>query len=358
MRRYFGLFLLRLIIFLVIILPRLLFSQSNFTTAFSGKLTVGTFILNVENQGVERWNSTFNSVIRLDPSVKFFYKNNFSLSLGGGATLYNYDFFHGNTNFYIAHFTLHAESNLQKYFYLKESKLDAFSLGCGIGVINYDNDSKRTLKSNFEAITSTQKASPLYFTPQIGTYRKTDRMGMSLALHYCFYVPNNPVISFEMENALTQASSNHNGSYIGLNIIVDYDLKVKRKNKPIEQKEKIAEVPTDLFARTSVEAKKLQLKNRNIKVYAWDNRIIDNDTISLVFNDEVVLHNHKLSHSKKKVKLQLNKGENILIMYAHNEGSIKPNSAAIVVKTRFKKYKLILNSTMGSNAIINLELIE
>jgi hypothetical protein len=334
------------------------FSQSNFTSAFSGKLTIGTYFLNVENQGLERWSSTFNAVIRLDPSVKFFYKNSFSISLGGGATLYSYDFYHGNTNFHIAHFSLHAESNLQKYFYLKDRKLDAFYLGCGIGVISYGNESKRTLKGNFDATTSTQKALPLYFTPQIGTYRKTDRLGMSLALQYCFYSPNTPVIAFEMENALAQATSSHNGSYVGFSLTIDYDLKVKKTSKPIVPKEKLAEPPEDLYSRTLIEAQKLQLKRRIVKVYAWDHGIIDNDTISLVLNGDVVLYNYMLTHTKKKVKLRLNKGDNILIMYAHNEGSIKPNSAAIIVKSRFKKYKFILNSTMESSAVINLEFLE
>ena len=331
-------------------------SQSNFTSAFSGKLSVGTYFLSVENSGQERWNSTFNAVLRLDPSVKFFYKNSFSVSLGGGATLYNYDFYHGNTNFYSGYFTLHAETNLQKYFYLKDRKLDAFYLGCGVGIINYGSESKKTLKGNFEAITTTQKALPFYFTPQIGTYRKKDRLGMSLALQYCFYSPNNPVISFEMENALAQGKSNHNGSYIGFSLIMDYDFKAKKSTKPIIPKEKLAELPEDLYTRKQVISEKLFLKRRNVKVYAWDHGIIDNDTISLVYNGEVVLDNHMLNHTKKKVKIKLKEGENTLIMYAHNEGSIKPNSAAIIVKSRFKKYKLILNATVNSNAVVHLVL--
>ena len=98
----------------------------------------------------------------------------------------------------------------------------------------------------------------------------------------------------------------------------------------------------------------MDCKSRRITIKVWDYGIIDNDTISFTLNDRTVLSNYKITHDKKKVKIKLKPGENRLKMIAHNEGSVKPNSAALEIRSGFRKKSITLNSTMNSTAIINL----
>ena len=98
----------------------------------------------------------------------------------------------------------------------------------------------------------------------------------------------------------------------------------------------------------------MDFKSRRVIIKVWDYGIIDNDTISFTLNDRVILSNYKITHDKKKIKIKLEPGENMLKMVAHNEGSVKPNSAALEIKSGFRKKAITLNSTMNSTAIINL----
>jgi len=52
--------------------------------------------------------------------------------------------------------------------------------------------------------------------------------------------------------------------------------------------------------------------------------------------------------------MKLKHCDNILKMVAHNEGSVKPNSAALEIRSVLRKKAITLNSTMNSTAIINL----
>ena len=170
-------------------------------------------------------------------------------------------------------------------------------------------------------------------------------------LQYTYVYLENPFITFDLSSTNSEAKSSHLGNYLGLNLIVDYDLRKKEKSTP-NQWEK--DLPDDHLARELKQQGKMDCRSRLITIKVWDFGIIDNDTISFTLNDRVILSNYKITHNKKKIKIKLETGENILKMVAHNEGSVKPNSAALEIKSGFIKKAITLNSTMNSTAIINL----
>ncbi len=71
---------------------------------------------------------------------------------------------------------------------------------------------------------------------------------------------------------------------------------------------------------------------QEVELEFWDCGVEDNDTISLMLNGSWILKNHRLTKSANSIKIQLNQGENLLILYAHNLGDIPKNTAAIAIK--------------------------
>jgi hypothetical protein len=161
------------------------------------------------------------------------------------------------------------------------------------------------------------------------------------------------LIYFDMESDVVESKAVHNGSYLGINILVDYDLKLRRKEKPTPPP-LIVELPEDIDTRNNQTQGEFETSERELLLKVWDHGQEDNDTISIMLNGKVVLNEHMISHKKKKIKLTLQKGENTIKVIAHNEGQLKPNSATIQLKSGDKSKTLLINSSLNSNAIIEV----
>lgn len=69
----------------------------------------------------------------------------------------------------------------------------------------------------------------------------------------------------------------------------------------------------------------------------WDCGVEDNDTVSIYLNGKWIIENYRLTKAKKSFPVQLQPGENYLVMYAHNLGDIPNNTAALGVSQQYTK---------------------
>ncbi len=82
----------------------------------------------------------------------------------------------------------------------------------------------------------------------------------------------------------------------------------------------------------SVEVKDtIYSSTRDVDILVWDAQKVDGDTVSLMLNGEFILENHPLSKVPKRLKATLQPKNNQLILYAHNLGTIPPNTASISI---------------------------
>jgi hypothetical protein len=92
----------------------------------------------------------------------------------------------------------------------------------------------------------------------------------------------------------------------------------------------------------------------DIRLDFYDNGEIDNDSISVLVNNNLVLSNEKLG--LKPISLTVRMDDSRLmqevIMKAENLGSIPPNTALLIVTAGKKRYKLFLKSTDKRNAAV------
>ena len=92
----------------------------------------------------------------------------------------------------------------------------------------------------------------------------------------------------------------------------------------------------------------------NIRLDFYDNGEIDDDSISVLVNNNIVVSNQKLNARPLTltVRMEDNKQMQEVIMKAENLGSIPPNTALLIVTAGKKRYKLYLTSTDKRNAAV------
>lgn len=116
-------------------------------------------------------------------------------------------------------------------------------------------------------------------------------------------------------------------------------------------------IPETMQGRTVEIHQTTEVNNSEIEFLVWDRSQIDGDIISLNVNGEWILREYELKREKKSVNVKLTQTDNYLIMFAHNEGRIPPNTAAISVKDGRREIVLSLKSTLNSCGTLNLKYI-
>lgn len=102
----------------------------------------------------------------------------------------------------------------------------------------------------------------------------------------------------------------------------------------------------------------IELDVPQFKVELYDNGQVDGDTVSLFFNNKLMVAQKRLSTTPISLDLVLDrsKPDNELVMYAENLGSIPPNTALMVVTARDKRYEVNITSTEDVNGAVRFRL--
>ena len=83
----------------------------------------------------------------------------------------------------------------------------------------------------------------------------------------------------------------------------------------------------------------MQVESNLVSVQVYVKNRVDGDIVSIYLNGELVIENLQVTKEKKEIKLSLQEGSNILVMYTINLGRIPPNTAAIAINNKGNKYK-------------------
>ena len=90
----------------------------------------------------------------------------------------------------------------------------------------------------------------------------------------------------------------------------------------------------------------------SLKVILYDNGEVDNDTISLFYNRQLVASHKMLSDKPLNFTLSLDTSINEISMFAENLGSIAPNTALCIVYAGEQRFELIMASSFIKNSAI------
>ncbi len=120
--------------------------------------------------------------------------------------------------------------------------------------------------------------------------------------------------------------------------------KVEKEQAFVKEGEKIPYIPDP--ERTVETKEEIKVKRNRILLYFRDSKKYDGDTLSLYLNGQPVLDNEALEPEFKMIQIELKKGRNELVLFAHNLGKIPPNTVDIRISMGRKSQDIILESDL------------
>jgi hypothetical protein len=96
---------------------------------------------------------------------------------------------------------------------------------------------------------------------------------------------------------------------------------------------------------------------KDITINIYDNASIDGDTISVYYNNKLLVSSQPLTAKPLTVKLSLDEkaAQHEIILFANNLGTIPPNTALVVVNAGDQRYELHSSASLTENAMLVLE---
>jgi hypothetical protein len=110
--------------------------------------------------------------------------------------------------------------------------------------------------------------------------------------------------------------------------------------------------PRVLLDRENKLVRTITTSQPDIKIDFWDNSVIDNDTITVYHNNEMVIKSGRLSDKPITVRIKCSKDDDHheIVVVADNLGDIPPNTALMVVTAGRERYEVFLASNEKTNA--------
>ncbi len=105
------------------------------------------------------------------------------------------------------------------------------------------------------------------------------------------------------------------------------------------------------------DVKLIEVKSNNIKVDLYDDGDIDNDIVTVYFNNELIIDKKSLTARPHSFNLNLAEGKtNELVLFADNLGSIPPNTALMIITDGINRFEVRLSADLKNNASVRFEL--
>ncbi len=116
-----------------------------------------------------------------------------------------------------------------------------------------------------------------------------------------------------------------------------------------------AEINKSLRARSNQLQQIISITHKLVKIELYDNGEVDGDSVSLYYNNKLLLSHAGLS--EKPITLMLDtesdsSATNELVMYAENLGTIPPNTALLVITDGDKRYELRVSSDLEKSGSV------
>jgi len=139
--------------------------------------------------------------------------------------------------------------------------------------------------------------------------------------------------------------------------VIRKDTLVSRPQVPVEKpvEKKVPESETkEVKERKNVTFSEIPVTVKNINLKLYDNAVVDGDTVSIYYNGKMLVNRKKLTEKAIEIDLELDEkaSRHEILLFAHNLGSIPPNTALIVVNAGGKRYELHAKADLKENAVL------
>ncbi|HEY4154650.1 MAG TPA: hypothetical protein VGM24_04465 [Puia sp.] len=130
----------------------------------------------------------------------------------------------------------------------------------------------------------------------------------------------------------------------------DSSFKIENKAIPVI-------IPRVLADRSNELVRAITVNNTEVHLNIYDDGAIDNDTVSVYYDNKLIVSRARISDQPVKVIIQVEPSDHPheLVMVAENLGDIPPNTSLMVVRDGDKKYEVRIVSTEQKNAVISFQ---
>ena len=145
-------------------------------------------------------------------------------------------------------------------------------------------------------------------------------------------------------------------------IILMEEKKLKKRlekvKKRIEKKHPNISNETTLIEQTKTLRKgdslSINWQSNKMKLFIWDANKEEGDKIELKINNKIILNNFETKNKRKKIRLGLEEGENIIEIKATNLGTSPPNTSRIELVDDKTRYPILIQLELGKVATIRI----
>ena len=283
----------------------------------------------------------------LDFGASWTYREKVGLVALGVLAINGYDFSNGVYDYDIYHLTRRAELRAFWQRPLDPRLNTSVRAGLGIGLAFQGNDTRDSRQGAFQALTSATAMQRTYLSPEVVLVKQEGRHRVEWGLRYVAHLQRQVAFSTRLsagqDTTLATATHDH------LALVIRFHLGLKRPVLPT-----FSAPPVEFASRSTDTLTTLSASKARIKLWLWDNAEYDGDTLSVLLNGRPVLVGHELTRTRHRLRLDLRPGENILLVVAHNEGRVPPNTASVLVATGKGRKQLLVSTSLRKNQVVRI----
>lgn len=283
----------------------------------------------------------------LDFGASWTYREKFGLAAHGVMAINGYDFVNGDYDYDIYHLTRRAELRAFWQRSVNPSLRTTLRAGLGLGLAFQDNSTRDTRRGSFQALTNANAMQRTYLAPEVVLLKQEGRHRVEWGLRYVAHLQRQVAFStrLSVRGDTTLATAKHDH----LALVIRFHLGLNRPALPVPTPPVVAYEGRVVDTLTTIQAAKSR-----ITLWLWDNAEYDGDTVSVFVNGRPVLVGHELTRKRYKLKVDVVPGENAVLMVAHNEGRVPPNTASAMVRAGKGRQRLLFTTSLQKNQVLRI----
>lgn len=219
--------------------------------------------------------------------------------------------------------------------------------GIGLGMSFQGNAFLDTRRGPLFASSKAFEDQRPFVTPEVSILKETGRHRLELGLRYTRHLQRETAFSTTLVLGPDTSLATATNDLFGL--VLRFHFGLKRPAMPALPLPAIEYAARGTDTLTTITARK-----ERITLWLWDNAEYDGDTLSVLLNGRPVLVAHELTRNRHRLRIALQPGENQLLVVAHNEGRVPPNTASVVVKAGKGKQRLLVSTSLRKNQVVRI----
>jgi hypothetical protein len=368
--RYFTRMLRSLILSLILLLSYSAYAQKSIRYFIPIDIHAGVSLARIESTPLANVSTKPDLAFSAFSGLMLTYKDKFGFAGEGGLVANGYSYTNSyqfapnaiaqSSAYSIAHYTFSTKARAFYLINLKNNRHSVLRIGLGAGYLFMSSEQKFATVGSMSILTAVKAGNIPFIEPEIGLTKLLGKNQFDLGLTY----HHNYAVSDLFTSRITTATGSANAftrlNYLAVIVRFHPEILRKRKASPDRGKPQIIRIEPELAQipefdkRTSRERVTLDLKHKKAVLKFKDNSEIDGDTISVYVNGLPILIDYGLVKKEKKIRIELNPGENKITVVAKNEGKVPPNTATCRIRSGLKTYQLTTSTSMRQNEVIKL----